>query len=63
MTEAESKVLRLVAEGLSTKEIATVLHKGIDTVKHQRQSIMDKLGVHNAIGLARIAQAAEIAEP
>src|SRR4030095_586992 len=58
LTEAEIGVLRLVAQGKSTKEIAADLHKGIDTVKHQRQSIMDKLSVHNAVALVAFAREA-----
>jgi DNA-binding NarL/FixJ family response regulator len=62
LTAAELEVLRLVMQGKCSKEIAEKLHKAIDTVKHQRQSIMSKLGVHSAIALAQAARAAGIAE-
>jgi DNA-binding NarL/FixJ family response regulator len=60
LSDSEREVLRLVAVGKSTKEIAGILHKAVDTVKHQRQSIMDKLGVHNAVALASLAREAGI---
>jgi two-component system, NarL family, nitrate/nitrite response regulator NarL len=45
LTEREREILRLVAEGKSFPEIASVLYLGVTTVKTHVQHIYDKLGV------------------
>jgi two-component system nitrate/nitrite response regulator NarL len=45
LTERESEVLRLVAEGLSAPEIGRRLHLSAATVKSHLQSLYEKLGV------------------
>lgn len=45
LSERESEVLRLVAEGLSAPEIGRRLHLSAATVKSHLQSLYDKLGV------------------
>jgi pimeloyl-ACP methyl ester carboxylesterase/DNA-binding CsgD family transcriptional regulator len=45
LTPAEEAVLRLVAEGLDNRTIATRLGKGEKTVRNQLSAIFDKLGV------------------
>lgn len=62
LSQSEMEVLRLITAGKCTKEIAADLHKAVDTVKHQRQSIMDKLGVHNAVALVNFARDAGLGE-
>jgi DNA-binding NarL/FixJ family response regulator len=44
LTPAERSVVRLVAEGLSYKEIARKLERSFSTVDHQLRSIRAKLG-------------------
>jgi DNA-binding NarL/FixJ family response regulator len=48
-------VLQLIAEGLSTKEIAAKLHLSVKTVETHRRQMMDKLGIFNIAGLIKFA--------
>lgn len=49
LTERESQVLSLVAEGKTTKEIAAELYLSAGTVRNYISTILDKLGVGNRI--------------
>ncbi|MER2113756.1 MAG: response regulator transcription factor, partial [Solibacillus isronensis] len=49
LTERESQVLELVAEGKTTKEIAAELYLSAGTVRNYISVILDKLGVGNRI--------------
>jgi two-component system response regulator NreC len=51
----EREVLKLVAEGLSVKEIASRLNVGVKTVDTHKYNLMTKLDIHNAAGLIRYA--------
>jgi two-component system, NarL family, response regulator NreC len=51
----EREVLKLVAEGLSLKEIAVHLNVGTKTVDTHKYNLMTKLDIHNAAGLIRYA--------
>jgi len=51
----EREVLRLIAEGLSAKEIAADLQISTKTVEAHRTSLMRKLGVRKATELVRYA--------
>lgn len=51
----EREVLQLVAEGNSTKQIATELHLSVKTVETHRRQIMEKLGIFNIAGLIKFA--------
>ncbi|MGH9467274.1 MAG: response regulator [Terriglobales bacterium] len=51
----ERQVLQLVAEGKTTKEIATLLGISAKTAESHRSHIMDKLSLHNTAGLVRYA--------
>ncbi|QLA15908.1 response regulator [Desulfolutivibrio sulfoxidireducens] len=55
LTPREREVMRLVCEGMFTKEIADVLSISIKTVEHHRASIMKKLGLQNTVELVRYA--------
>lgn len=55
LTEREIEVLKLVAEGLSNKEIGEKLFISHRTVDSHRTNLMGKLDVHNVAGLIRIA--------
>jgi DNA-binding NarL/FixJ family response regulator len=55
LTERESEVLRLIAEGLSTREIAEALKLSVNTVITHRSNIMEKLDVHNRAELVKYA--------
>jgi len=47
LTEREREVLRLVARGLSNREIGSQLHLAEGTIKNHVTSILDKLGVRD----------------
>ena len=51
----EREVLTLVAEGFSTREIATELGLSHKTVEVHRRRIMDKLDLHKVADLVRYA--------
>jgi DNA-binding NarL/FixJ family response regulator len=47
LTEREREIIRLVAQGLSNKDIAYQLSISDSTVRHHMTSIFDKVGVPN----------------
>ncbi len=55
LTPREGEVLALIATGMSSKEIAVKLKLSTRTVDTHRERIMNKLGIHSAVGLARYA--------
>ena len=55
LTPREQEVMRLLAEGLSSKEVAEKLFISPKTVENHRASIMNKLDLHNTIELIRYA--------
>jgi DNA-binding NarL/FixJ family response regulator len=55
LTPREQEVMLLVAEGLSTKAISERLFISSKTVENHRSNIMNKLGLHSSIELARYA--------
>jgi DNA-binding NarL/FixJ family response regulator len=55
LSDRESQVLQLVAEGRSTKEIAGELNITSKTVDTHRQHIMDKLGIRTIAELTKYA--------
>lgn len=54
LTPAELKVARLVATGLTYKEIARQLDRSLSTVDHQLRSIRDKLGMRSTARLVHL---------
>ena len=58
----QREILQLVAEGKANKQVASELSISIKTVEKHRQSLMDKLGIHETAGLTRYAIAAGIIE-
>ena len=55
LTAREQQVLRMVAEGRSTKDIAAELFISPKTVDNHRANIMEKLNLHSTIELVRYA--------
>src|SRR6516164_6822008 len=51
LSPRELQVLRLVAEGKTSKDIAVMLDLGLQTVRSYRKTMMKKLGVNNVAGL------------
>ena len=55
ITVRQREVLKLVAEGMSTKEIARRLDLSIKTVDTHRTNLMNQLNIHDLAGLVRYA--------
>lgn len=55
LTDREREVLQLVAEGLSSKEIASLLGVSLKTIDSHRSNLMEKLDIHKVSGLVRFA--------
>jgi len=58
LSPRELQVLRLVAEGKTSKEIAVMLDLGLQTVRSYRKTMMKKLEVNNVAGLTQLALSA-----
>jgi len=63
LTPRERQVLQLVAEGMSTKEIARELKIGTKTAESHRGRVMQKLDIHETASLVRYAIRAGLIEP
>lgn len=55
LTPRQREILQLIAEGHSTKEIATRLDLSVKTVETHRGAIMSRLDIHDVPGLVRYA--------
>ncbi|MEU0941385.1 response regulator transcription factor [Streptomyces canus] len=63
LTAREEEVLKLVAEGHSSKEIAELLFISIKTVHRHRENLLRKLGLRDRLELTRYAIRAGLVEP
>jgi two-component system response regulator NreC len=55
LSDRERQVLKLVAEGETSRQIAEELFLSVNTVQTHRAHIMEKLGLHNRTDLIRYA--------
>lgn len=55
LTDREREVLQLIAEGRTSREMASRLHVTVKTVEAHRAHLMDKLGLHTIADLTRYA--------
>jgi DNA-binding NarL/FixJ family response regulator len=55
LTTRQREILRLIADGSSTKQIAADLDVSVKTVESHRAQIMAKLDIHDTAGLVRFA--------
>ena len=55
LSTVEREVLQHIAEGKSTRDIASWRHVSVKTVQTQRQHIMKKLGVHSVAEMTKYA--------
>jgi len=55
LSPRQREVLRLIAEGRTTKQIAQVLEISVKTVETHRAQLMERLGIHDVAGLVRYA--------
>jgi DNA-binding NarL/FixJ family response regulator len=60
LSPRELQVLRLVAEGKTSKEIAVMLDLGLQTVRSYRKTMMKNLSVNNVASLTQLALSAGI---
>lgn len=62
LTATEINILKLIANGLSSKEIAQLLHRSPRTIQNHRAHLMKKLNVENSVELVRQAEALGLVE-
>jgi DNA-binding NarL/FixJ family response regulator len=62
LSQRERQVLRLIAEGLTSKQIAARLGITFRTVESHRDRIQKKLDIHSTAGLTKFAVSAGIVE-
>lgn len=55
LSDRERQVLQLVAEGKTTKEVASLLGISVNTAESHRTNLMEKLDIHDTAGLVRYA--------
>ena len=55
LTKREKEVIKLIAEGMSTSEIATTLFLSSLTIETHRKNIFTKLGINKVASLVRYA--------
>ena len=55
LTRRESEVIKLLAEGKSTKDVAAILGLSVKTAETHRSNIMGKLGLHSVSELVLYA--------
>ena len=55
LTERQNQVLKMIAEGHSTKQISGHLNLSAKTIETYRAQIMEKLDIHDIAGLVRYA--------
>jgi DNA-binding NarL/FixJ family response regulator len=55
LTARQREVLKMIAEGHATKEIALRLSISVKTVETHRAQIMERLDIHDVVGLVRHA--------
>jgi DNA-binding NarL/FixJ family response regulator len=55
LTSRQREILQLIAEGRSTKDIASELEVSVKTVETHRAQLMDRLGIRDVPGLVRFA--------
>jgi DNA-binding NarL/FixJ family response regulator len=62
LSPREQQVLQLTVEGKSNKEVATLLHLEVHTVRSYRKTMMAKLGASNVAQLIQTATASGLIE-
>jgi DNA-binding NarL/FixJ family response regulator len=55
LTVRQHEVLKMMAQGMSTKEIGAALNLSVKTIETYRAQIMDRLDIHDLAGLVRYA--------
>lgn len=63
LTPRQREILRMIAEGKTTKGIARTLEISVKTVETHRAQIMERLGIHDIPGLVRYAMRTGLIPP
>ncbi|MEU0517778.1 response regulator transcription factor [Streptosporangium sp. NPDC006007] len=63
LTPREEEIVKLIAEGHSSKDIADLLFISVKTVERHRANILSKLGMRDRLELTRYAIRAGLVEP
>jgi DNA-binding NarL/FixJ family response regulator len=63
LTDRETEVVRMIAEGASGREIAAALGVSEKTVEHHRSNVLEKLGLRDRVALTRYAVRRGLIEP
>ncbi len=63
LTPRQTEILRMIAKGNSTKDIARALDLAVKTVETHRTQLMRELGVHEVTGLVRYAMRVGLLSP
>jgi DNA-binding NarL/FixJ family response regulator len=63
LTPRQREILRLIATGQSTKEIARTLNISVKTVETHRLQLMERLDIHEIAGLVRYALRVGLVKP
>ena len=63
LTPRQGEIVKLIAEGRSSQEIAELLVISPNTVERHRANILDKLGMHDRVDLTRYAIREGLVEP
>lgn len=62
LTTREREILKLIAKGSTTKDVAAQLNVSVKTAENHRANLMRKLDLHNAAALTRFAMAQGLVE-
>lgn len=63
LSDREQQVFRLMVEGNSTRQVADLLCISPKTVEKHRSSVMNKLGIHDLVGLVKYAVKIGVLDP
>jgi len=63
LTPRQREILQLIAEGHTTKDIATILNVSVKTVESHRAQLMKRLNLHDIAGLVRFAMRVGLVSP
>jgi DNA-binding NarL/FixJ family response regulator len=54
MSERQTEVLKLIADGFTNKEIAKKLYLSIETVRTHRKDLIERYGARNSVNLVKL---------
>jgi DNA-binding NarL/FixJ family response regulator len=63
LTPRETEIVKLIAEGHTSRQIAELLHISENTVDRHRANVLEKLGLRDRVGLALYAVRRGLVEP